>query len=150
MHGKTVCNINDNCKYPYSIQNGVIAKAKVAMIRKSSATCFSLTLMVMCLASCKPSYVPSAPKGSQPVLELRASCAALKRFAEDLQIQPPRNDFQRFAASPDSYTFVVRESRDAYTFYFGLKPFHGRPVIDEGTAYKVDKADMKVAEVAPR
>ncbi len=78
-----------------------------------------------------------------------AGHAALEQFAKDLQAQSPEKDFQRFAASPYSYTFVARGSPDSYTFYFGLKPFHGRPVIDEGTACKVDKADMKVVRVAP-
>ncbi|GLQ87855.1 hypothetical protein GCM10007898_14230 [Dyella flagellata] len=102
----------------------------------------------VCLASCKGADAP-APLGARPVQELHAACAALAQFAKDLQAQHPENDFQRFAASPNNYTFVVKESRDSYTFYFGLKPFHGRPVIDEGAVYKVDKADVRAVRVAP-
>ena len=72
------------------------------------------------------------------------------RRLQGLQAQPHENDFQRFASSPDSYTYAVRESGDAYTFYFGLKRFHGERVIDEGTAYKVDKAGMGIVRVVPQ
>lgn len=105
--------------------------------------------IVMGVTSCHRLDAPPAQAGARPVKELRAGCAALAQFAKDLQAQPPENDFQRFAALPDSYTFVVRESPDSYTFYFGLKSFHGRPVIDEGIAYKVDKDDLKTVRVAP-
>lgn len=107
-------------------------------------------VLAVCLAACKQSEGPPAPLSARSVRELQAGCAALTQFAKDLQAQRPENDFQRFAASPDSYTFVVRESGDAYTFHFSIKPFHGRPVIDDGTAYKVGKADMKAVRVAPR
>ena len=106
-------------------------------------------VIAACLASCKRLYAPPVPPGARSVQEMRAGCAALEKFAKDLQAQPPANDFQRFAASPYSYTYVVRENSDSYTFYFGLKPYRGRPVIDEGTAYKVVKADMRVMRVAP-
>lgn len=121
----------------------------MARIRVEPVVWLLPIVISVCLASCKQPDAPLAPPGSRSVQELRAGCAALAQFAKDLQAQPPESDFQRFAASPNSYTFVVRESRDSYTFYFGLKPFHGRPVIDEGAAYKVDKADMKAVKVAP-
>lgn len=120
----------------------------MAEFRAAPAVWLLPMIIAVCLASCKQSDAPHAPAGARSVQELRAGCAALSLFAKDLQAQRQENDFQRFAASPDSYTFVVRESLDSYTFYFGLKPFHGRPVIDEGTAYKVDKADMKIVRVA--
>lgn len=119
------------------------------MIRITPAAWLSPLVIAICLASCKRVDAPPAPPGARSVQELRAGSVALEQFAKDLQAQPPENDFQRFAASPYSYTFVVRESRDSYIFYFGLKPFQGRPVIDEGTAYKVDKADMKAVRVPP-
>lgn len=121
----------------------------MAEFRIAPAVWLIPTVIAVCLSSCKQSDAPPAPPGARSVQELRAGCAALAQFAKDLQAQPSDNDFQRFAASPNSYTFVVREGRDSYTFYFGLKPFHGRPVFDEGTAYKVDKADMKAVRVAP-
>lgn len=117
------------------------------MIRMGRAACLAPLLIGGCLTSCKRPELPPPPPGARPVQELRADCAALDQFAKDLQAQPAENDFQRFAASPYNYTFVVRESRDSYTFFFGIKPYHGRLVIDEGTAYKVDKANMKVARV---
>lgn len=117
------------------------------MIRTARMVWFSPMVLAVCLASCKQPDAPPAPPGARSVQELRAGCAALEQFAKDLQAQPPENDFQRFAASPYNYTFVVRENRDSYTFAFAIKPFHGRPVIDEGSAYRVDKADMKVERV---
>jgi hypothetical protein len=117
------------------------------MTRLVPAAWLATMAIAACLASCKRIDDPSLPPNAQSVQELRAGCAALEQFAKDLQVQPAENDFQRFAASPYSYTYVVRESSDSYTFYFGLKPFQGRPVIDEGRAYKVDKADMKVVRI---
>lgn len=121
----------------------------VAEIQIAPAVWLIPTVIAICLASCKQSDAPPAPPGARSVQELRAGCVALAQFAKDLQAQPSENKFQRFAASANSYTFIVREGRDSYTFYFGLKPFHGRPVVDEGTAYKVDKANMNVVRVAP-
>lgn len=116
--------------------------------RLAPAVCFAPMVIAIFLASCHRVDAPPASSGARSVQELRAGSAALEQFARDLQAQPAENDFQRFAASPYSCTFVVRESSDAYTFYFGLKPFRGREVIDEGTAYKVSKADMKAVRVS--
>lgn len=120
------------------------------MSRWILAGCTLLALAALGLPSCSKAPPAEGSRRAQSVQELRAGCAALERFAEDLQAQPPENDFQRFAASPYSYTVDVQETATAFVFTFAIKPYRGRLVKDGTSAYEVSKGDMKVVKVRYR
>jgi hypothetical protein len=109
-----------------------------------------LIITLACLTSCSRLHAPPDQPGARQVQELRAGCVALERFAKDLQAQRPENDFQRFAAAPDNYTFQERETDDLFVFTFTIKPFQGRPVLDGVSTYEVAKSDMKIVNVKLR
>lgn len=102
------------------------------------------------LAACSKAAPSQAAAPAQSVQELRAGCAALERFAEDLQEQRPENDFQRFAASPYNYMVRVQETAGAFVFTFSIKRYQGQLVKDGTSAYEVSKADMSVVKTRYR
>ena len=120
------------------------------MSRWIVAGCALLSVVASGLASCSKAPPAEASRPAQSVQELRAGCAVLERFAEDLQTQPPENDFQRFAASPYSYTVGVQETPATFVFTFAIKRYQGRLVKDGTSAYEVSKADMKVVKIRYR
>jgi len=120
------------------------------MSRWNVAACALLVTTAVSLSSCSKAPLPQASTQARSVQELRASCAALERFAEDLQKQPPENDFQRFAASPYSYTVSVQETASTFVFTFAIKPYQGRLVKDGTSAYEISKSDMKVIKTRSR
>ncbi len=121
----------------------------MSMSRTGSVGYLLLVSTLIGLTACAKNEPPPVQSGvwSGDVKELRASCTALERFARELRTQPAGNDFQRFAASPDNYTFGVTEDRDSYTITFAIRPFHGRRAHDGVSVYKVDKADMNMVKV---
>jgi len=131
-------------------RTSVEAVRGAAMNRWTLAGCALLAAASLGIASCSKAPSSDGAKRAQSVQELRAGCGALERFAEDLQAQPPENDFQRFAASPYNYTVEVKETAGTFVFTFAIKPYQGRLVKDGTSAYEVSKADMKVTKVRYR
>jgi hypothetical protein len=108
-------------------------------------------VMGLCyLTACSKTLAPPMTPASRSVQELRAGYAALQQFSQDLGARPVKNDFQKFASSPDNYYVSVQENEGSFVYTFTIKSYQNRPVLDGVLAHEVNKSDLKVARTSDR
>lgn len=103
--------------------------------------------LCMGLIGCRHSEPPPA-KLHVSAEALKGAGAVYAKFQAAIHATPPDNEFVRYASEARNVDLTIVERPEAYYYLFTLRPFHGRPVLDDTRVFRVDRSSWDVQPVA--